>query len=486
MMRRHPSPVDLATWFDGEGVDSVGWHVASCGRCRRKVDRFELVRSAVRGDPLPILPAPRMPLVPVAAGLAVVLVAAVAIIGQSITTQRVAGAPSVFAHRAESPHAQVHRDTHVQIRTGAPRTTVPVTTRTPGKHAAPRVVAPEPLQPTQTQSSMPRSPSVPAITLGVLIPTTGPLAPEGRAVLTAVRTVADDANTTGGIHGAPIRIVAVPAEHPDRAPSMGVRFLVGGFGADAPQGVSWLVPADADMHGSSVLAGELDPAEAGAELGQDLVDRKIDGPVGIVVGDGPDARFANGLASVVDVQRVAAHGESSCSRQVLDLRLAGVSALAVAGPPELQAKCASALSEQAWWPRGGILLPPSSAYAHLERLPFSDGARTVLGFPWPTDSDSGAAWFRQEVPRSTSYRSLVSFAAAELAVKILRSQPRGSSTDAAAGSWISPLFRFEHGANVGARVVVAFQGGWFENQSSSGDERSGASPLPGGDQILHP
>ena len=50
MQRRHPSPLELGAYFDGEPIEGVPEHVARCRKCRESLDELRGVRSAVRGE----------------------------------------------------------------------------------------------------------------------------------------------------------------------------------------------------------------------------------------------------------------------------------------------------------------------------------------------------------------------------------------------------------------------------------------------------
>src|SRR5688572_2786929 len=50
MHRRHPSPLELGAYFDGEPIEGVSEHVAHCRRCRESLDELRGVRCAVRGE----------------------------------------------------------------------------------------------------------------------------------------------------------------------------------------------------------------------------------------------------------------------------------------------------------------------------------------------------------------------------------------------------------------------------------------------------
>ena len=50
MHRRHPSPLELGAYFDGESIEGVSDHVARCRRCRESLEELRGVRCAVRGE----------------------------------------------------------------------------------------------------------------------------------------------------------------------------------------------------------------------------------------------------------------------------------------------------------------------------------------------------------------------------------------------------------------------------------------------------
>ncbi|MFN2543383.1 MAG: hypothetical protein ABR600_02265 [Actinomycetota bacterium] len=471
-MARHPSRFDLAAWFDGEGFDSVGWHVAACERCRRTVEDMELVRAATRGDPMPIGRRPRRRLVHTGVALAAVSALVLAALGRGALHTPEPGAPSVASHPTTS--ASTPEGSHGTSRHGGrPSNGVaPVPSSSSGAPAAPTDRNTNPAAPAEAPSPASAAQPEPPLVLGVVVPAAGPDAAEGRDVVEAVRK-AVEVESAEGLDGHRVELeVLTPAEaeHGDQD-----RVLVGGFG-DAPQGNGWVLPADPAADGTAVVSGELDAHDAGMRLAQDFLDRGFDGPIGVIVGEGPDAELADGIATVAPVRTVEVSHHTSCTRQVLDLRLAGVTALAVAGPPALQSRCTAAAKEQTWQPQGGILLPPSAAYAGLQGDSWIAGARTVLGFAWPTDSTTGAEWFRQQVPGTTSYRALVSFAAAELALEVLRADGDVTPELVRAGTWRSPLFRFDDGVNQSARVVVASQDGWLTPGTDATGGSAGEGP----------
>jgi hypothetical protein len=88
------------------------------------------------------------------------------------------------------------------------------------------------------------------------------------------------------------------------------------------------------------------------------------------------------------------------------------------------------------------------------------------------------------VKGTTSYRALVSFAAADLAIRVIRAEGDLSTRLVRDGTWSSALYTFSHGVNENERVVVASADGWFTvNTDGSSDRPENASsatvPLPG-------
>jgi hypothetical protein len=254
--------------------------------------------------------------------------------------------------------------------------------------------------------------------------------------------------------------------------------LVGGVGSAAPAGTPWLFPADPAVGGDSVVPAETSPVEVGVRLADDLEARGIPGPVGAVVGDGPDAGLADGVASRRPTVRVAADGGGTCREPVRALRRRAVSALVVAGPPDLVERCTRAAALLGWRPPGGILVPPSAAYAHLERSPAAQGVRTVLGLPWPDSDTPGANRYRAAVPDGHSYRALVSFAAVELAIQVARAEGTVRIDRISSGRWRSDLFDLEGGHHRPRPVMVASFGTWLPEASP---QPAGRAVGPNGD-----
>ncbi|HET9769365.1 MAG TPA: hypothetical protein VFS16_00650, partial [Acidimicrobiia bacterium] len=294
-------------------------------------------------------------------------------------------------------------------------------------------------------------------------PTRGVASGEGGEVLRAVRAVAHQANESGGVAGRPVEVVVVPTDHPARRAEAldRVDALVGGFSIDAPAGMPWVMPADIAPEGADVVAGELAAEQAGAALGADLAARSPDRrPIGAIVGSGPEAGLVTGLAKSLPVQEVAAGG-GSCDQEVVALRKRDVTALALAVPPDLARRCAASAARMGWRPSGGLLLAPSAVYDHLERDLASQGARSALALSAPNGEDAGTTRFRRACPSCDSYRSLMSFAAAELALAGARTSDGVLRTTALRDRrWQSDLYDVDGGRHTTAHVVSIRFGRW--------------------------
>ncbi|MGH9164470.1 MAG: hypothetical protein ACRDZW_03015, partial [Acidimicrobiales bacterium] len=270
------------------------------------------------------------------------------------------------------------------------------------------------------------------------------------------------ANTAGGVAGQPVELLVAPAGDGAAVLALGSRVdaLVGGFGADPPPGTPWLLPADPTVAGPDVVSADLTPRAAGAELARGLLLTGLTGPIGVVVGRGPDAALADGVASRAPVTKVFAPPGSNCTGEVLTLATSGATAMAVAGSPELAAECLRAVARSPWRPIVGALLAPSAAYAGLEAVPEALGARTIMALPWPASALAGAARFRATAD-STSYRALVSYAATELAIDVARQAGRISVASVAAGIWRSDLLDLVGTVNRAPTLVTAILGTWL-------------------------
>lgn len=461
ILRPHPRKQELGAWFDGEGRDRVGAHVLGCNRCQRYVSELSRLRSWLRVQPFVAMTdqpdgaaadraaRSRRPLVLVAALLvAFVLVvdrteAPIPLQASSPTTTT---APSTTV--AESPSSAPVDDTG----SGELAATTPSTSTAPSTNSV-----------SSQALARAREPSSPRpLRLGLIVPTTGTMAAEGKDVVSVVRQRVENANAGGGVAGLPVELEVAPAESAEAVAALVKRVdaLVGGFGAEPPPGVPWLLPADPTISGPSVLPAEMTSRMAGAQLGTVLRSQGINGPVGVVVGTGPDAALGAGLASKTPISSVVAQESGTCAPEIAALRRAGAVALAVAGNPQLAAKCLRAAFAAAWLPAFGRILAPSAAYAGLQTMPEALGARTVLGLPWPTSTAPGAARFRATT-ESTSYRALVSYAATELAIDVARQQGVVSVESVDAGTWRTDLVDLSGLTNRVNTLVSAFLGTWL-------------------------
>ncbi|MFZ6003148.1 MAG: ABC transporter substrate-binding protein [Actinomycetota bacterium] len=445
-MRRHPNPRSLAAWFDGEGGRDVADHLAACDRCRRRVVELRRVRAAVLGQPIPapLLAPGALRWRPVAAPIAIALVL-VALLAATI--------PSTVTGpvRAIRDFFDTHTDPGGVAGSATTSTIAPVPTDTAAATTRPGSgLGPD----DAVTTNAPAAESV--LRLVVVVPAAGPLAAEGADTVAAVRQLVESANLAGGVDGRDVELVVVDAGDPSAVARLTGSVAVGGFGATPP--VPWLFPADPYAPGS--LAAEVSPFAAGAFLAAELKESGVRGSVASVVAGGPDAALADGVAGEMTVVRVASAAATSCDTEIQAARRALPAALALAVPPELARRCLDAAARIGWRPPGGILLAPSAAYAGLERAAVAAGARTVLGLPWPTGDEPGATRFRAAVPGVRSYRALVAYAAAELAVASARATFPFGLDDLAGGTWRTDLVSLSEGHNVTPRIVAAGQGGW--------------------------
>lgn len=451
---RHPRAIEVAAWFDGEGRLGVGSHVARCDACRRRVDRLAEVRSWVRSQPLyrmgdaPIAdPArSRRPL-----ALAVVAVAVIT----AIAVPRATSPPSDSASPSRPPSGNAVATTVPAGGLAAPLSADPSAAN--AIEHAPALAA--------TSSGFAAAPLAAAgragpLRLGLVVPQVEPSAVEGDEIERVVRERIKAGNAEGGVAGFPIELVVAAAEDPAAVQALAGRVdaLVGGFGAVAPADVTWLLPADPGVTGTYVLAPEASPFVAGTQLAIALRQRSLEGPVGVVVGTGPEAHLAEGLASRTPILSVPLR-DSTCATEVGVLQRARVEVLAVAGPPELVSSCITAAIRALWRPRLGVVVPPSTAYAATAPDPLLWGARTVLSMPWPSTSAPGAVRFRT-VTGASSYRSLVSFTAVELAIGVARRHGSISLPEIAAGAWPSDILELTGTTSRGGGVAVAGPEAW--------------------------
>ena len=519
--RRHPSPLELGAYFDGEAIEGVSEHVAHCRKCRESLDELRGVRCAVRGE-LDLTDGSArkrarwtVALIPVAASVALLLAVSAPPGGLPVTRvenadQATPAAPPLFTapqvSDVTSPTLAVDGNgtapgsarAAASSRSGASVADSGAPSQEASQVDAGAESATTPGAPSEKNTTG-RSTSVAAaaapgrsgpsgggpLRLGVPVPTRGSLAGEGAEVLRAVRAVVERSNETGGVGGRRVELVAVPTDDAAaRSDALSrVQALVGGFAIEAPPGMPWIMPADVGLTGPDVAAAELAAEQAGAALAADLTARGSRGTVAAVVSPGPDAGLVTGLAKSLLVHSVEAGEKTSCDQEMTALRKRDVMALALAVPPDLARRCAAAAARVGWRPAGGLLLAPSAVYAHLERDLVTQGARSAVALATPNADDSGSSRFRRSAPGCDSYRSLVSFAAAELAVGAA-----GASNGVLTMSglrdkrWHSDLYDVEGGRHTTSRVVSVRWGRWttVEPKSSSPGMRRGVIlPDPG-------
>jgi len=468
MLRAHPGKLALGAWFDGEGPDRVGAHVLRCSRCQRHVSELSRLRSWLRTQPFVAMgeddlfvddiPAARSKK-PIAV-LALLLAAFLVVADRSdVPRELTASAPRTATTTAAPAAAE------------APSTTAAVEVPAAEESTAPAEDAPR-VQPPSTADAgsvseqalaRARQPSAPqALRLGVIVPTHGTMATEGAEVAEVVRQRVAAANTAGGVAGVPVELEVAAAEDAAAIAALAKRatVLVGGFGAAAPEGIPWLLPADPAIAGNSVIPAESPARSAGIQLASLLRRQGLAGMIGVIVGSGPDAALAGGLATKASTTTVNAQESGNCAAEIAQLSRSGAVALAIAGSPDLAAKCMRAAFRAAWRPIFGTVLAPSAAYAGLHAMPEALGARTVLGLPWPTSAAPGAARFRATTD-SQSYRALVSYAATELAIDVARRQGGVSVDSVEAGIWRNDLIDLTGLTSRVNTLVVAFLGTWL-------------------------
>src|SRR5688572_30719753 len=334
MHRRHPSPLELGAYFDGEPIEGVSEHVAHCRRCRESLDELRGVRCAVRGE-LDLTDGSArkrarwtVALIPVAASVALLLAMSAPPGGLPVTRVENADeampaalpvftppevtdvtspqAPAVEGNDAGASTARAGRSSGsaASVADGpAPNVAASEVDAGAGSAAVPGAPSEKNAagRSTSVAAAAPAGRSVaPAggpLRLGVPVPTRGSLAGEGAEVLRAVRAVIDRSNGSGGVGGRRVEVVAVPTgDAAARAAALTrVQALVGGFAMEAPAGMPWIMPADVGLTGPDVAAAELAAEQAGAALAADLGARGSRGTVAAVVSPGPDAGLVTGL-----------------------------------------------------------------------------------------------------------------------------------------------------------------------------------------------
>ena len=291
----------------------------------------------------------------------------------------------------------------------------------------------------------------------------GPDAPSGAEVVRAVRVAVAEANAAGGVNGQPVQLDVIPAESASSADFSSISALVGGFGMTTTPGVPWLLPSDPLVAGASVVTADPSPTVAGAALGNALVQRSPSAVVGVVrvTGTSPESGLADGIRASIATVEVSADPNSTCLEELYSLRSRHVTALAVAGPAGLVARCLDAAANEGWRPRDGLLVPPSAAYFGIAGFPSASGAETLLGLPWPTTGKDGAGRF-YSLTGSNSYPAEVAFAATELAVQVARAEGAINLQQMANAVWNSDLYHYR-GTNSATTHIAHARGGVWES-----------------------
>lgn len=448
-------------WYDGEQHDgAVTGHIARCARCADLVLKMAAVDAAVRGAPTPSPAATR----PAASHLVRRAAPAVAVAAAIVTilAATVPGAGSPRSIVASALHSIEGSSAPSRAATAPAPRPVPTTAALPA--AGPRNPSASPgISPAHPQPTPTVAPVLPggALLLATVVPMAGPDSPSGAEVSRAVRAAVAQANATGGVNGRPVQLQVIPADAVASRDLSGTTAFVGGFGATLPPTIPWLLPSDPDVSGPSVVAADPTPAAAGAALGSSVAQRDPAAVVGVIraAGDAPEGALADGLATTTHAIAVTADPESPCWDELWSLRTQRATALAVAGPAGLVARCLNAAADQGWRPRDGVLVPPSAAYAGLANFPSATGSQTMLGLPWPTSDQSGARQFRS-VTGSTSYPAEVAYAAAQLAIQVARSQGTLTMAQLSDRSWSTALYQYAGSTNSGAQIVTAGAGAW--------------------------
>ena len=77
-----------------------------------------------------------------------------------------------------------------------------------------------------------------------------------------------------------------------------------------------------------------------------------------------------------------------------------------------------------------------------------------------TPDGPGARRYRRQVPYGSSYRAIVSFAAAELALDVLRATGGVTAAPLRSGRWRSDVYDIDGGRNASPRPVTVRFGRW--------------------------
>jgi ABC-type branched-subunit amino acid transport system substrate-binding protein len=462
MMRRHPRRRTLTAWYDLEADDPrVTAHIGGCARCATLVRQLAAVDAAVnpthwtrdaaaaRVDHTGAWRA--TPGRGLLASFAIVAVALAATVPAHGSPGRFVASAFGFLGAESNPNPSLSASSPAAGGSSGAR--APAANRSvPADGGQVRPLS-------GAAASDARERSVEAIRLAIVVPTRGPDSAHAADVIRAVRAAVDAANASGGVNDLPVQLQVVAAEALASTDLSGVSAFVGGWATSGS--APWLMPSGPSDAPDVVVAADPSPAVAGKLLGDALAARNPSAVVGVVrvTGAATEAELASGFGQSNHVVEVVARPDSGCDREINSLQAQGATALAIAAPAGLAARCLNAAASRGWSPADGLFVPPTAAYSGLAKFASAAGAETVLGLPWPTSPDAGARRFRARTG-STSYAAEAAFAATELAVQVSRASGTVTLSDIAAGTWSSDLYDYVGTTSASARIVQAHAGGW--------------------------
>ena len=434
LVSRHPSERALMALHDGEVAEPeasrLRSHADSCARCRAWLSDLDRVGAVARGEVVPVVTPvlARRTLPPVAVRTIPALAASIAVVVGLVATdasddrsQEVATAGSVPGIATPPPAGA----SDVRGATGGP-----------GGAAASGDAAGAGTAPSQPNAASPAPNDAGVVAppgggvaatdpdaeeplrLGVLVPADDP---GSAAVVKAVRAAAAATDPAA-------EVVVGDTADPDSVDLLarrGVRALVGGYGAPptlhsraVSLGLPWFGPTDVTDVAGSVLPFEVPHRTAGSLLATFAEAAGADRAFALV-GSSPERRLADGVGDVLPTDRAVVPAKSDCKSD-LPHGAAGADVVVLALDPAGVSACLAAFGGSAPGPL--MVLIPSTA---VDAVTGSSGAPVVVatGAPLADDrDDAGAARFRR-VTGVTSYRALVSFAATEVALHALASDP---------------------------------------------------------------
>jgi hypothetical protein len=471
-MRVHPSHRRLSAWHDGHRSDDVVTeHLASCDRCAEVVARMVRLDAIIAGlAPVPSArraaatartdrPRAVRAVAPVLAVLAGLVVVAALPVSRSAAASPIR---SVLASLGLGAGHSASVTAPASVDQPAVSTSTPTTSRSAPTTSTTR----RPAVPGRPQSPGPSTtpaPHLDPVILGLVVPRAGSQAAEAMEVVRLTSDAVARANASLGAGARQVALRVLVAEDVDAgtADLSGVTALIGGFGAEAPAGLPWLLPADPRVTGPGVVVADEPAEEAGVQLATGIRGRDAKAVVGVLTepaGAAADSDLAAGFRTSVPVREATVQAGRGCA-EVADLRRQGVTALAIAAGPQVVSTCLAAAAAIGWRPADGVAVPPSAAYAGVTAGP--SAVQTVLGFPWPgAAGDERAAYLASVAPGAHSYRAVVSVAAVELAVAAISATGGASPSLLAGRSWRTGLVRYQGDVNTAVRIVTSDGGAW--------------------------